>query len=447
MAMVGVFIGVAETISVAPISAAIVQNADLSNRHIQTAISLSLVLAAVLSGGLWLFAGNIADFYNTPELAHMMQWLCLGIFLSIASAVPRGLLMKKMAYHRIMQIDVSSFVIGMVFVCVTLAFQGYGAWSLVWGTLVWHSLRGMLMISSAGTLFRFSFHTKEAKELGHFGLGVSLNGMIHSIRNLSIEAIIGRELGASALGNYGRAMRLANQPIQRMTGSISEVMFTAYSGMQDDFDKLSKLYLRNLRLVAVTAIPALAMLFVSGKYFVLGLYGEHWSEAVSIFQWLCIAAALDSILHKAGAVIQATGKIYKELHIQLVAAVIFVGGVVLVIDEGLSAVVIMMVNVSLLLYILKNQLVIQTIGTSWKQILGAQAPALLIASPVLLSNYLVISFIESHLHLSYELGLLAVLVTSLLIYGAMIFFLPDHWLGGLKELLTSRLRRRDRVTQ
>jgi PST family polysaccharide transporter len=147
-----------------------------------------------------------------------------------------------------------------------------------------------------------------ARELSHFGLNLmGFNIFNYWARNAD-NFLIAKILGAPSLGIYSRAYTLMMIPITQLTGFVSQVMFPALSSIQNDRERIRRVYLRVTRLIAVVTCPIVMLLFVVAESFVHVIYGEKWGDAVPIFRILCITGILQGVGSTVGWIYTALGR-------------------------------------------------------------------------------------------------------------------------------------------
>src|SRR5699024_4902725 len=125
---------------------------------------------------------------------------------------------------------------------IVLAFMGYGLWSLVAAHLVQTFIRTVLTLKLQPYPIRFRFNYQAFKALLYFSGGYSLTEVSDQLSGEGDNFIVGKFLGADALGLYGRAFQLMITPVNLFAKIISDVLFPVTSKIQDDKPRLSYLY-------------------------------------------------------------------------------------------------------------------------------------------------------------------------------------------------------------
>jgi len=102
--------------------------------------------------------------------------------------------------------------------------------------------------------------------------------------------IIGRMLGASAIGIYSKAYQLLMMPISMINSPITAVALPALSRLRDNPERFKQYYYNGVGIVAVCTIPLVALCYIVADLLILAVLGENWIEVVPVFRILAIPA-------------------------------------------------------------------------------------------------------------------------------------------------------------
>jgi PST family polysaccharide transporter len=122
------------------------------------------------------------------------------------------------------------------------------------------------------------------------------------------DLMIGRLLGAGALGIYSRAYALMLLPISQVIGVVSDVMFSALSSIKDDRARVKVIYLRAIGVITLLSFPMMTGMFVVAEPFILAVYGAKWIAVVPILQILCLVGLLQSLTNPVGWIYTSQGR-------------------------------------------------------------------------------------------------------------------------------------------
>lgn len=440
MALAGVFIAFSEMVASVGMTSAIVQNPKLDEKRINVGQTLAFSLGTFLLVTFWLLAEPTGELFDNERLAPLVPWLAVAVWFSIAGSVSRGLLMREMNFKQLMVIDFFAYGIGYALVAVSMAVMGYGIWSLIIGTLCASVITSIWLFIAAPFHFKPSFSKEEVKEIFVFSAGVGLINIAGFLSMKVSDVMIGKYLGERNLGLYSRAAHTADIPFMKIALTISSVMFSAYSSIQDDLERLNEQYLKAIRLVSATSIPVLAGLAINAEYVILGMYGDQWGDAVILFQIACVGGVFNNVLHLGGAVVQATNNVYKEVWLQYASFVfLFVGlWIAAELEWGLEAMVWVCTATSVFLYLLMANLVHRILGSSWIDYFAAQLPGIILSIPVIAADYYAILYLKTFPELHPAIGLLILVAVSGVVYVAAVIGLPDSWIGGIRGWIAER---------
>jgi hypothetical protein len=139
------------------------------------------------------------------------------------------------------------------------------------------------------------------------------------------QLVVGRWLGAEALGIYGRAYCFVGMPANLFGTVVDRVIFPAMAVVQDR-QKLAEAYSRAVGLVALTTIPLSAVLFALAPEIVRILLGPHWDSVVTPFRILVTVLIFRTSYKMSDSLARATGAVYRRAWRQwLYAGAVFLG--------------------------------------------------------------------------------------------------------------------------
>ncbi|MCG7596285.1 lipopolysaccharide biosynthesis protein [Mycobacterium sp. PSTR-4-N] len=289
------------------VASALVQNRRDWAVLAPTGLTLSVVFGVVASGLLAVTAGPAADALGQPELTGLIRVLAIGLAISALSTIPAAWLRRSMNFSaRLMP----EFAGAAIKTCLTigLAVAGLGVWSLAYGQLAAAVVMTLLYWRVARSGVGFSWDSAVARELVRFGLPVTAVTLLaYAIYNVDYLAI-GERLGPTALGLYTLAYRIPELLVLSLCVVVSEVLFSALSGLQHDRHTLTRHYLQALTAVFALTLPIGVGLAVSARPLVATLYGPDYADSVAILSVLAVYTVVYSASFHAGDVFKAIGR-------------------------------------------------------------------------------------------------------------------------------------------
>jgi O-antigen/teichoic acid export membrane protein len=290
-------------------SALIYRQGDV-RKAADTMFTTVLLIAVVLFATAFLSAPLVAAFFRAPELTAVLRVLAVNILISAFSEVQFSLLAKNLAFReRLLPDLVPTVVYGVV--AIGLALMNLGVWSLVIAKIVDSILTSLLAwIVVPWWRPKLRFDRQEARELLDYGKHiVGSSVLVYFITNLD-NTFVGRVLGQEQLGYYGTAYTQANLPARQISSVIGQVLFPAYSQIQDDKAFMRRAFFRTLRYVALLVTPLTVGMIVFAGPFINMVYGATWAPTILPLQILAIYGLLRALAVNMGSVFRAAGKPY-----------------------------------------------------------------------------------------------------------------------------------------
>ncbi len=289
-------------------SSALIYHKGDMRKAADTTFIMLLVIAALLTVISFAFAPVVALFFRTAELTNVLRALSVTFILSALGEVHLSLLAKNMSFReRLLPDLVPTAVNGII--AVLLALMGFGAWSLVIAKIVDTALTSMLAwVVVPWWRPRLRFDRQEARGLFDYGkhiIGSSV--LIYFITNLD-STFVGRVLGEAQLAFYNFAYNQANLPATQISRVVGQVLFPAYSLIQENIETLRSAFFKSLRYVCLLSIPLSVGMIAFAAPFMYTLYGARWAPAIVPLQVLGLYGLLRSVAVNMGSVFKAGGK-------------------------------------------------------------------------------------------------------------------------------------------
>lgn len=276
------------------LSAAIIQKKQVNDIHLSTSFWANIIMSTILFILVISTSSFVADFYNNDMVRPILIISSTAFIIGSFGIIQRSLLEKNLEFKKLTIVNVNATLVSGI-ISILLAFYGYGAWSIVLGSIsnAFVSVIILWKISAWRPSLKFSFkHFKELFDFGGNVVGSNILGYI--ARNIDY-LIIGRLFGTFSLGYYTLARNLTSFPVQNISWTIMRVTFPAFSKIQDDDNNVRIGYLRIIKYVSLITFPMLFGLSVIAFEFVSIFYGEKWIPMVILLQIFCVSSALVSI--------------------------------------------------------------------------------------------------------------------------------------------------------
>lgn len=362
-----VYITYAETIGDLGTTVALIYWPERRDDAAQVTFVINIVMGMLWCGGTIALAPLIADFFNSPDATAIIRVLALAFLVKFAGNTHDALAQKDLRF-RARMIPELGLTSTKAVISIVLAFAGLGAWSLVWGHLVgltvWTIGVWMIVPWRPG----LGFPRDLLLPMLRYGRGIIGVNVIAAIVHHSDLLIVGRMIGARALGLYQIAYKIPEASVSVILWVASKVLFPAFSKMQHSGEGLRHAYLKALRYVSFVTVPMAAGLFVSAEPLVTVFFGAKWADAVPLLQWLAIYAGLRSLGTHAGDVLKATGRSGLLAVLGLVKAAVLLPALILAGSAGVREVAMTMALVTAATATLNLVVVKRLLGFRWGEL-------------------------------------------------------------------------------
>jgi O-antigen/teichoic acid export membrane protein len=306
-AMVLVFSGFIVLFSDSALGTALIQRHRLTEDDRSTIFWLGLGLGVLLTLLGLALSGPIASLYGEPDVRPLFAVLSLSFVVSALGTTQAALLARELDFKSLELRQAAATLVG-AGTGIGVALAGFGAWAIVTQQLAIAATSSLLLWVFSPWRPHARFSRRSLRELGGFGGTLFGQNLLYYLgRNLD-NVLIGRYLGASALGAYALAYNVMLAPFHRIAGPIQQVLFPAFSQMQQQPARLADAWIRVSRLVGAVSMPALVGLIVVAPDFVTVVLGERWSDATPVLQILALVGLIQSLQALNGEVLLARGR-------------------------------------------------------------------------------------------------------------------------------------------
>ncbi|HJU56717.1 MAG TPA: lipopolysaccharide biosynthesis protein [Pyrinomonadaceae bacterium] len=370
-----VFIDFVEVFSDMGLGLVIVQRADLTTEHVRTGFTLSAILGLVFAAGIWIAAPGIASIFRMEGMTTVLRAMALVFPLDSLSLVASALLQRDLKFRTLAGISVVAYVVGYGVVGVTLALLGFGVWALVCSYLAQTLIVSLTLLIVRPHPKRPLLDRPALKEMTYMGAGFSVAQICNYIALKGDNAIVGRWLGAGALGLYTRAYGLMTMSVTIFGSAFDRVLFASLSKIQRERERMAVAFRRGTALVALLILPTSAVAFVLAPELIHVLLGPAWTGVVAPFQILAVGMLFRTSYKVSASVARATGAVYRSAWRQAVYALAVIAGALVGQFWGVPGVALGVLFALAVFFLLMAQLSVKLTSITWGDYVGAHLPA------------------------------------------------------------------------
>ena len=344
-------------------AAAIVQDRELDKSGLSTVFWIVLLIGIAFAIIGIVTAPLIAWVYGLPQLTTITCVLSLGFVISAGGNVQRASMVRAMEFRRVSIVETVATVVGAV-IALGLAVYGAGVWSLIAQHLARLAATTTMLWTMAEWRPGFQFDSSVIRRLWRFSANLTgFTAFNYWVRNLD-NFLIAKLWGQGQLGIYTRAYAIMLLPLQQIVSAVGSVMFPAFSRMQDDTARISTLYLRVSRCIALLTFPMMLGLMVVAEEFVTAFLGGQWKTMIPVLIVLCPVGALQSIGTLNGTIYKSVGRTDVQFRVGLVVGAISCLSFVIGIRWGILGVASCYAVASLINFAITVEMAARLIGLS-----------------------------------------------------------------------------------
>jgi PST family polysaccharide transporter len=273
----------------------------------------SFCINAVTGVLLFLVVFALADvcaaLLGNAQVTPVLRWMAPIVIFGNLAIVPESLLQKDLLFGRVSVAVVTAEILN-VGVSIALAVAGYGLWSLVYGgltrwvvydTLIWTLNRRREWIVPK------PWDNRLMRDLLRFGIQSTGGGVVTFLYATTDNFIVGRWLGATALGLYGKAYDFTSRTVDSLNNVIGAVLIPSYSLIQTDGERLSRAYLKSLRMIAMVTVPVAMGMYITAPEMISVLLGEKWLGMIAPFEVLAFVSVVKPLSATTSALFMSRG--------------------------------------------------------------------------------------------------------------------------------------------
>ena len=278
----------------------LIQSRKEIDEYISSAWIVSIIRGIFISLCIIILTSFITSFFNTPNASNILLLISIAPFIRGFINPSEVKLQKDLKFHYEFWFRSSIFTFDAI-VSVILVVLTHSVYSLVWGLIAGAVLEVVLSFILMRPIPRFRIRKDYLSEIFYKGKWVTIYGFLNYIAQKGDSLIVGKVMGASALGIYGIAYNISTLPISEITDVVSKVVFPVYAKIAEDTQRLKIAFIKSTLVIAVFTMTMGTVLFLFPSQIILIVLGEKWLDAVPVLRVLVAYGVLRAISGSASA--------------------------------------------------------------------------------------------------------------------------------------------------
>ena len=360
---------------------------------VNAAFWLNLVITLGITVTIAVLARYWAALYADPRITNIIYLLVVSFFFTMLSSIPVALFRKHLNYRPLVTVQVIFNTMANAGK-VGLALTGFGVYSLALPMAVIAPLSAICMFGVSKFRPSFSLGRKYWKEIFKYTKFVIGSRVMSKLSGEGDTLLIGKLLGLNALGVYNIAYQSADLFRSYVVPIISNVSMPVFARNAENKSLVKEHFFHMLKLISFVSFPALTCLFLLAEPFLLGWYGDKWTDAVLPFQVLLIFAVLRTISSPTAGLYNALGQPKIGFYYNLVFAPIFLIAIWLSAPGGLVQICMVVTALRVIGSMVHILLTSRMLGFTFMEYVRNILDSVLAASGAAVLTYLVMSEAE-----------------------------------------------------
>lgn len=304
----GVLVGLGVLFTESGMLSAVVQRPDRVEEAAATAVVSTFAGGLALSLSALALSPAIGLFFDNSRVGAIAAAMSGVILLRAIPIVPTALLQRRFSFVRRIIVEPAGVLVFGITSILAIA-GGLGVWGLVLGTYAGAAADTVLSWSLARWRPDLRLASLDMwRELLDYGRHVFVATAIHRVITVIPEAVIGRAFGASTLGQYRYATRIASTPYAFVLSAGAYVIFPALARIADQPERFRDAVIRSLRWLAAIGVPFGLVLLPLGVPIAALVFGETWRQAGHIAMALALVPGAGAVFSVACEVYTANGR-------------------------------------------------------------------------------------------------------------------------------------------
>lgn len=294
LGVITIFISLGNALIEGGLGNSIVRDTKASSEDYNAVFYGNIIISILLYPLLFFTAPYLSTVFNNELITPLIRVYGISFLIAAFFHIQYSLLTKEIAFKKIAIYNIPSVVFGSL-VGLYSAYIGEGVWSLVYMQLVTQLTKVAFYWYFSTWKPKFGFSMVFLKKHLIFGYKLMISSVIDAAMREVYSFAIGRYFSIRTLGFFNQSKNFRNYPVNLLSSVVSSVTFPLLSQLQEDKEKVGRLYAQILRSVFFVVTPLMISLIVVAKPLFIFLFTEKWLPAVPYFQLLAVVGILTPI--------------------------------------------------------------------------------------------------------------------------------------------------------
>ena len=317
-------------------STALIQRKNPTETDYSTVFWFNLGMSVMLYAVLWLCAPWIDSIFHAEgQLIPLARVMFVTFIINATAIVQMNRLMKQMTVKMIAVSNVIGLVVSGI-VGIWLALAGWGAWAIVWQSIVLATVKSAVLWLTSSWVPRMEFSIESLRSIFSVGAGVMASSFLNTIFMNIYSFIIGAHYNLVQLGNYSQADKWSKMGVMSLSQVFTASFLPILSAKQDEKREFARMLTKINRFTCYVTFFVMGLLLVSSTQIFHVFFDTKWDSAILMFQLLVVRGIFTVITSQYNNYIISSGASRKYVYSEIVKDVSTVIAIVVTIPLGVT---------------------------------------------------------------------------------------------------------------
>lgn len=362
---------------------------DRIDRWVSAVFWFDLTAGMLATVALAAAAPFCSVYFHEPALTGLIWLVASGVLINALSSVPMARLYHQLDFRKIATAGLQ-YNLSVLVTTVTLAFLGFGAYSLLIPLPLFSAVRLIQFWRWAPSRIQWRLGLARWPVIARDAFPLAAGVLIYSLITAIPSVALGRIRTVADAGIFYFGWNLSTQALQLLGFNLMQVLLPVLTGLKNDLPRQAAALLRVLRLVVFISTPACAVVAVLAKPAVVMIFGAKWALSAQVLAILSIGTPFALIGNPLMSYLQARHRYSFSLYVAL--GMLAMAIPLALVGAWLQGVILVAVGVTLQSVIgipIALYLSIRDCAAGWREVVLVFVPALPLGALAVLPIYLV----------------------------------------------------------
>jgi len=302
-----VVINFAEIFSDSGFGDAIAQRQHVTNKLLNTALVINVLIAVFAFLILFTLSDFIAAMINAPESAQLLKYISFGLLINAVGCSAQAYYRQKMEFKWLAVRSLISMTLGAT-VGVAMAFGGAGIWSFVAQFMITAIANTIIAWVKVPWYPKLQIDNAEVKKLFKFGKNIILSKVLDFFATRSIEIFVIACFGPAILAVYVMGQKIYSVVMQLLAAVTLDVMLPTLAKLRGDTKKLQGVFFNAFDNALFLISPFFVLLALNANELTKVVFGANGFGAGNILFLFSLLGAVQVVTYLNSSLLQSIGK-------------------------------------------------------------------------------------------------------------------------------------------